>query len=85
MSGGALVIGGDIQGVQTALDLADCGIEVTLVEQSPCLEANNAKFPGESRLGNHIESLRLTPKFLEADIHPCGYGKGRIRDNPLHG
>ena len=70
MSGGALVIGGDIQGVQTALDLADCGIEVTLVEQSPCLEANNAKFPGESRLGNHIESLRLTPKFLKAASHP---------------
>jgi len=70
MSGGALVIGGDIQGVQTALDLADCGIKVTLVEQSPCLQANNAKSPGESRLGNHIESLRLMPKLLKAASHP---------------
>ena len=53
MSRGALVIGGDIQGVQTALDLADCGIKVTLVEQSPCLQADSVKSSGESSTGNH--------------------------------
>ncbi len=66
----ALVIGGDIQGVQTALDLADCGIKVTLVEQLPCLQANNDKSLGESRSGNHTESLRLMPKLLKAANHP---------------
>ena len=70
MSRGALVIGGDIQGVQTALDLADCGIKVTLVEQLPCLQANNDKSLGESRSGNHTESLRLIPKLLKAANHP---------------
>ena len=70
MSRGALVIGGDIQGVQAALDLADCGIKVTLVEQTPCLQADSAKSPGESNPGNHSELLRLMPKLLKATNHP---------------
>ena len=70
MSGGTLVIGGDIQSVQTALDLADCGIKVTLVEQSPSLRANNAKSPGESRPDSNTELLRLIPKLLKAANHP---------------
>ena len=70
MSGGALVIGGDIRGVQTALDLADCGIKVTLVEPSPSLQANNAESPGESGPENNAGSLRLIPKLLKAAHHP---------------
>jgi len=70
MSRGALVIGGDIHGVQTALDLADCGIKVTLIEQSACLQADSAKSPRESNPGNHSESLRLMPKLLKATNHP---------------
>ncbi len=70
MSGRALVIGGDIQGIQTALDLADCGIKVTLIEQSPSLQANNVKSLGESSPGNNAELLRLIPKLLKAANHP---------------
>jgi len=70
MSGGTLVIGGDIQSVQTALDLADCGVKVTLLEQSPSLRANNAKSLGESRPDNNTELLRLMPKLLKAASHP---------------
>jgi len=70
MSEEALVIGGDIQGVQTALDLADCGIKVTLVEQSPALQAKFAESPEESKGGSNSESLRLMPKLLKAASHP---------------
>ena len=70
MSRRALVIGGDIQGVQTALDLADCGIKVTLIESSPCLQVNNADSGRESRPESHTESLRLMPKLLKAANHP---------------
>jgi len=70
MNRGALVIDGNIQGVQTALDLADCGIKVTLVEQSPSLQANNAKPPRKSRPNSSAESLRLLPKLLKAANHP---------------
>jgi len=70
MSRVALVIGGDIQGVQTALDLADCGIKVTLVEQTPCLRGKNQESSSEGRLVNGTESLRIMPKLLKAANHP---------------
>ena len=62
MSGEVLVIGGDIQGVQTALDLADCGLPVTIVEESPSLRGGSPD--------NRPEWLRLMPKFLSAAYHP---------------
>jgi heterodisulfide reductase subunit A-like polyferredoxin len=61
MSGGVLVLGGDIQGVQTALDLADCGLKVTLVEPSPSLTGDGSDSP---------ERLRLIPRMLKAVTHP---------------
>jgi len=67
MSKKALVIGGSIEGTQTALDLADRGIEVTLVEESPAL---NAESPAESSPDNHAEALRFMPKLLRATSHP---------------
>jgi heterodisulfide reductase subunit A2 len=33
----ALVVGGGIGGMRAALDLADAGLKVYLVEQTPCL------------------------------------------------
>jgi heterodisulfide reductase subunit A len=37
MPKGALVIGGGVAGVQSALDLANAGFKVFLVERGPCL------------------------------------------------
>lgn len=62
MSGQILVIGGDIHGVQTALDLADCGFKVIITESSPSLRGNSPD--------THPESLRLMPKLLRAAHHP---------------
>ncbi len=39
----ALVIGGGIAGIQAALDLANAGIRVTLVEKSPALGGRMAQ------------------------------------------
>jgi heterodisulfide reductase subunit A len=39
----AVVIGGGITGIQTALDLADARIKVTLVEKSPTLGGRMAQ------------------------------------------
>ena len=39
----ALVIGGGIAGIQAALDLANAGIRVTLVEKSPTLGGRMAQ------------------------------------------
>lgn len=65
----ALVIGGGIAGIQAALDIADCGIDVTLVER-------------ESSIGGHMVMLDKTfptmdcsacistPKMVECSAHP---------------
>ncbi|UCG92771.1 MAG: FAD-dependent oxidoreductase [candidate division WOR-3 bacterium] len=37
MQKGALVIGGGVAGIQSALDLANAGYKVYLVERGPCL------------------------------------------------
>src|SRR3989304_4895629 len=65
----ALVIGGGIAGIQAALDIADAGVKVYLIERSP-------------RLGGRISQLDktfptldcssciLTPKMVDAGRHP---------------
>lgn len=65
----ALVIGGGIAGIQAALDLADGGVQVVLVEK-------------ESSIGGHMSQLSetfptldcsqciLTPRMVEAYQHP---------------
>ncbi|MDD5094231.1 MAG: FAD-dependent oxidoreductase [Dehalococcoidia bacterium] len=55
-----VVIGGNIEGVQAALDVANCRIEVSLIEQSPSLQ----------QLHDEEESVLLRPKLLEAARHP---------------
>ena len=53
MSKGALIIGGTLAGIQAALDLADSGIQVHLVEPSPFLDANGTTIP------EHLKNVRL--------------------------
>ena len=54
MSKGALIIGGTVAGVQAALDLADSGIQVHLVESSPFLGGN-----GIPTIPQHLLNTRL--------------------------
>ncbi len=64
----ALVIGGGIAGIQAALDLADQGYKVTLVEKSPSLGGKMAQldktFPTMD-----CSSCILTPKMVSASRH----------------
>jgi len=64
MSKRALVIGGGIEGIQAALDLADSQIEVTLVEESSTLHANSPEDHDK-----HAEALLFMPKLLKAASH----------------
>ncbi len=64
-----LVIGGGIAGIQAALDIADSGHEVALVEKTPTIGGNMARmdkvFPTLD-----CSACILTPKMVEVASHP---------------
>ena len=64
----ALVIGGGIAGIQSALDIADAGYEVDIVEKTPSIGGRM------SQLDKTFPTLDcsaciLTPKMVEANAH----------------
>jgi heterodisulfide reductase subunit A len=65
----ALVIGGGIAGIQAALDIADAGYPVYLVEREPSVGGRMAQldktFPTLD-----CSSCILTPKMVDVDQHP---------------
>ncbi len=64
----ALIIGGGIAGIQTALDIADAGYEVDIVEKTPSIGGRMSQldktFPTLD-----CSSCILTPKMVEATAH----------------
>ncbi len=65
----AMVIGGGIAGIQTALDIADMGFPVTLVEREPSVGGHMAQldktFPTLD-----CSACILTPKMVDVGRHP---------------
>jgi len=65
----ALVIGGGVSGIQSALDLAEMGFKVYLVEKTPSLGGKMAlldkTFPTMD-----CSACILTPRMVEVDRHP---------------
>ena len=78
----ALVIGGGIGGMRAALDLADAGLKVYLVEQTPCLGGRVAQlgfmFPqhdcvlcrGTPDHGYGCTRPSISPAYLQNNQHP---------------
>ena len=64
-----LVIGGGITGIQAALDVADAGFEVLLVEKSPALGGHMAQL-SETFPTLDCSQCILAPKTVEAARHP---------------
>ncbi len=61
----ALVIGGGIAGIQTALDIADAGYEVDIVEKSPTIGGKMAQLDKTFPTLDCAACI-LTPKMVEA-------------------
>ena len=61
----ALVIGGGIAGIQTALDIADAGFEVDIVEKSPTIGGKMAQIDKTFPTLDCAACI-LTPKMVEA-------------------
>ncbi len=60
----ALVIGGGITGIQSALDIANCDYEVILVEKQPCIGGHMAQL-SETFPTLDCSSCILTPRMTE--------------------
>ena len=65
----ALVIGAGIGGMQAALDIADSGFEVVLVEQSPSIGGHMAQL-SETFPTLDCSQCILTPRTVEVGQHP---------------
>jgi len=65
----ALVLGGGVAGIQAALDIADGGRKVILVEKSPSLGGKMAQLD-ETFPTLDCSQCILTPKMVEAAQHP---------------
>ncbi len=64
----ALVIGGGIAGIQAALDIAEAGREVILVEKEPSIGGNMARL-SETFPTMDCSQCILTPKMVEAELN----------------
>jgi heterodisulfide reductase subunit A len=65
----ALVVGGGIAGIQAALDMANSGYEVILVERSPSIGGHMIQL-SETFPTLDCSQCILTPKMVEASKHP---------------
>jgi len=67
-TGAVLVLGGGIGGIQTALDLADSGYKVYLVEKSPAIGGTMAQLD-KTFPTNDCSMCILSPKLVECARH----------------
>jgi heterodisulfide reductase subunit A len=65
----ALVIGGGIAGIQAALDIADAGYEVILVEKAPSIGGHMIQL-SETFPTLDCSQCILTPKMVQVSRHP---------------
>ena len=65
----ALIIGGGIAGIQSALDLADMGIHVDMIEKKPCIGGRMAQLD-KTFPTNDCSICILAPKLSECYRHP---------------
>jgi len=65
----ALVIGGGVAGIQTALDIANCGHKVIMVERSPSIGGHMSQL-SETFPTLDCSQCILTPRMVEVAQHP---------------
>jgi heterodisulfide reductase subunit A len=67
--GDVMVVGGGISGIQAALDLAETGFKVFLVDKSPAIGGKMAQLD-KTFPTNDCSMCIESPKFIECDRHP---------------
>ena len=67
--GAVMVVGGGISGIQAALDLANSGFKVYLVDKEPAIGGKMAKLD-KTFPTNDCSMCILSPKFIECARNP---------------
>ncbi len=67
--GDVMVVGGGISGIQAALDLADMGLKVYLVDKAPAIGGHMAQLD-KTFPTNDCSMCIESPKFIECHRHP---------------
>jgi len=67
--GAVLVVGGGISGIQASLDLADSGIKVYLLDESPTIGGTMTQLD-KTFPTNDCAMCILAPKLVTAGRHP---------------
>jgi len=67
--GDVMVVGGGISGIQAALDLADTGLKVYLVDKAPAIGGHMAQLD-KTFPTNDCSMCIESPKFIECSRHP---------------
>jgi len=67
--GAVVVVGGGIAGMQAALDVADSGFKVYLVEKNPSIGGNMAQLD-KTFPTNDCSTCMISPKLIEVAKHP---------------
>ena len=67
--GAVVVVGGGIAGMQTALDVANSGFRVYLVEKNPSIGGNMAQLD-KTFPTNDCSTCMISPKLIEVAKHP---------------
>ena len=67
--GAVVVVGGGIAGMQAALDVANSGFKVYLVEKNPSIGGNMAQLD-KTFPTNDCSTCMISPKLIEVAKHP---------------
>ncbi len=67
--GSVMIVGGGVSGIQSALDLANSGFKVYMVEKTPSIGGNMARLD-KTFPTNDCSICILSPKMVEAARHP---------------
>ncbi|MBW1675078.1 MAG: CoB--CoM heterodisulfide reductase iron-sulfur subunit A family protein [Deltaproteobacteria bacterium] len=69
MVGAVVIVGGGISGMQAALDVANSGFKVYLVEKNPSIGGNMAQLD-KTFPTNDCSTCMISPKLIEVAKHP---------------
>jgi flavin-dependent dehydrogenase len=81
----AAIVGGGIAGLHAALNLAERGLDVAVIERDFCGAGASGRSSGFLTPDSELELQQLVRRFGSVDAHTVGGGHRRSRPDRRHG